>query len=157
MYQPVGWAKARRGPSKSRTAVARLCPRGLKQRLDRVGKIALRSCDTRTYRKAILPTLRGAIISAIIIAPASAQDFFAGTTISLSTHSTTGAGYDTYLRLLARHMGNHIPGHPGFVVLNQPGAGGLLAANYAAKVAPQDGTFLTLVSQGLLVIEAVGG
>src|SRR4051794_23566660 len=88
---------------------------------------------------------------------ASAQEFFAGKTISLSTHSTTGAGYDTYLRLLARHMGKHIPGPPGFVVLNQPGAGGLTAVNYAARIAPQDGTFLTLVSQGLLVVEATGG
>src|SRR5437762_8826133 len=89
--------------------------------------------------------------------PALAQDFYAGKTISLSTHSTAGAGYDAYLRLLSRHMGKQIPGRPGFVVLNQPGAGGLLAANYAAKAAPQDGTFLTIVSQGLLVLEAVGG
>jgi tripartite-type tricarboxylate transporter receptor subunit TctC len=89
--------------------------------------------------------------------PVSAQDFFTGKTISLSTHSTAGAGYDTYLRLLSRHFGRHIPGHPGFIVLNQPGAGGLLAANYAARAAPQDGTFLTIVSQGLLVIEATGG
>jgi tripartite-type tricarboxylate transporter receptor subunit TctC len=97
----------------------------------------------------------------ILISPlcreARAQGFFAGKTISLSTHSTTGAGYDTYLRLLARHMGKHIPGKPGFVILNQPGAGGLTAANYAARIAPQDGTFLTIVSQGLLVIEATGG
>ena len=88
---------------------------------------------------------------------ARAQDFFAGKTISMSTHSTAGAGYDTYLRLLSRHMGKHIPGRPSFVVLNQPGAGGFTALNYAARVAPQDGTFLTIVSQGLLVVEATGG
>lgn len=88
---------------------------------------------------------------------AQAQDFYAGKMISLSTHSAAGGGYDTYLRLLARHMGKHIPGQPTFVVVNQPGAGGLTAVNYAARVAPQDGTFLTLVSQGLLVVEATGG
>jgi tripartite-type tricarboxylate transporter receptor subunit TctC len=88
---------------------------------------------------------------------AIAQDFYAGKTISLSTHSTAGAGYDAYLRLLSRHMGKYIAGRPGFVVINQPGAGGLLAVNYAARVAPQDGTFLTIVSQGLLVLEATGG
>lgn len=88
---------------------------------------------------------------------AMADDFYAGKTITMSTHSDAGAGYDTYLRLLARHMGKHIAGRPSFIVINQPGAGGLLAANYAAKSAPQDGTFLTLVSQGLLVIEATGG
>jgi tripartite-type tricarboxylate transporter receptor subunit TctC len=91
------------------------------------------------------------------VSPAVAQDFYAGKTISMSTHSTAGAGYDTYLRLLSRHMGKHIPGKPNFVVLNQPGAGGLTAVNYAARIAPQDGTFLTLVSQGLLVVEATGG
>jgi len=105
-------------------------------------------------------TLRSALVASLLAAvasPALAQDFFAGKTISLSTHSTTGAGYDTYLRLLSRHMGKHVPGRPAFVVLNQPGAGGLTAVNYAARVAPQDGTFLTIVSQGLLVIEATGG
>jgi tripartite-type tricarboxylate transporter receptor subunit TctC len=99
----------------------------------------------------------GAAALVLGLHPARAQDFYAGRTISLSTHSTTGAGYDAYLRLLSRHMGKYIPGRPSFVVLNQPGAGGLLAANYAAKVAPQDGTFLTIVSQGLLVLEATGG
>jgi tripartite-type tricarboxylate transporter receptor subunit TctC len=54
---------------------------------------------------------------------AGAEDFFAGKTISMSTHSETGGGYDAYLRLLSRHMGKHIPGRPSFVVLNQPGAG----------------------------------
>jgi tripartite-type tricarboxylate transporter receptor subunit TctC len=88
---------------------------------------------------------------------AAADDVFAGKVISMSTHSTPGAGYDSYLRLLSRHMGKHIPGRPTFIVINQPGAGGLTAVNYAAKAAPQDGTFLTIVSQGLFVIEATGG
>jgi tripartite-type tricarboxylate transporter receptor subunit TctC len=108
------------------------------------------------WRALTAPAL-AALFALICPRAAPAQDFFAGKTISLSTHSTTGAGYDTYLRLLARHMSKHIPGRPSFVVLNQPGAGGLTAVNYAAKVAPQDGTFLTIVSQGLLVIEATGG
>jgi tripartite-type tricarboxylate transporter receptor subunit TctC len=101
----------------------------------------------------------GALASALTVASplsALAQDFYAGKTISMSTHSSAGAGYDTYLRLLSRHMGKYIPGQPKFVVINQPGAGGLTALNYAARVAPKDGTFLTLVSQALLVIEATG-
>jgi tripartite-type tricarboxylate transporter receptor subunit TctC len=95
-------------------------------------------------------------MAALVFTQARADEFFAGKTISLSTHSTTGAGYDTYLRLLARFMGKYIPGNPGFIVLNQPGAGGLTAVNYAAKLAPQDGTFLTIVSQGVLALEATG-
>lgn len=98
-----------------------------------------------------------AVLATALSPIAWADDFFAGKTITMSTHSDAGAGYDTYLRLLARHMGAHIPGRPAFIVINQPGAGGLLALNYAAKSAPQDGTFLTLVSQGLLVLEPTGG
>ena len=79
--------------------------------------------------------------------PADGGRFYAGKTISMSTHTAAGGGYDTYLRLLARHWNKHIPGKPTMLVINQPGAGGLLALNYAGRVAPKDGTFLTLVSQ----------
>jgi tripartite-type tricarboxylate transporter receptor subunit TctC len=93
-------------------------------------------------------------VGALASAPAKADDFYAGKTIAMSTHTAAGGGYDMYLRLLARHMNKHIPGKPTMLVMNQPGAGGLLALNYAGRVAPKDGTFLTLVSQGLLVHEA---
>jgi tripartite-type tricarboxylate transporter receptor subunit TctC len=98
-----------------------------------------------------------AVAAAYLPADSRADDFFAGKTITMSTHSAAGGGYDTYLRLLSRHYGKHVPGNPSFIVVNQPGAGGLLAVNHAGKVAPKDGTFLTLVSQGVLVIEATGG
>jgi tripartite-type tricarboxylate transporter receptor subunit TctC len=88
---------------------------------------------------------------------ASAEEFFAGRTITMSTHSERGGGYEVYLRLLAAHMGRHIPGHPSFAIVNQPGDGGLAAINHAANAAPQDGTFLTIVSQSVPVVEATGG
>ena len=88
---------------------------------------------------------------------ASAADtFYAGKTITMSTYGSPGDSYDLYLRLLSRHYGKHIPGNPHFVVINQPGGGGLLAMNHAAMLAPQDGTFLTLASQALLIFEATG-
>jgi tripartite-type tricarboxylate transporter receptor subunit TctC len=85
-----------------------------------------------------------------------ADDFFAGKSITISTFTPPGGSYDTYARLLARHIGRFIPGRPNVIVLNQPGAGGLVALNYAGKVAPRDGTFLTLVGVGLLLQEATG-
>ncbi|MDB5597196.1 MAG: tripartite tricarboxylate transporter family receptor [Hyphomicrobiales bacterium] len=88
--------------------------------------------------------------------PVLAQDFYAGRTITLSTHTGPGGGYDTLIRLISRHLGKHIPGSPSIIVTNQPGAGGLTAFNYAARIAPQDGTFLTLVGQGLLIFEPTG-
>ena len=88
--------------------------------------------------------------------PAAATDFFAGKTITMSSHTAPGNSYDLYLRLLSRHYGRHIPGNPSFVVINQPGGGGLRSFNHAGVVAPQDGTFLTIVSQALLIFEATG-
>jgi tripartite-type tricarboxylate transporter receptor subunit TctC len=103
-------------------------------------------------------TLRALCLGACLsgATPVFAQDFYAGRTITLSTHTGPGGGYDTLLRLISRHLGRHIPGTPSIIVSNQPGAGGLTAFNYAARIAPQDGTFLTLVGQGLLIFEPTG-
>ena len=87
---------------------------------------------------------------------APAADFYAGKTITMSTYSPPGDSYDLYLRLLSRHFARHIPGNPNIIVVNQPGAGGLIAINYAGVLAPRDGTFLTLASQALLILEATG-
>lgn len=91
-----------------------------------------------------------------LTAPVAAADFYQGKSITMSTHTAPGGGYDTLLRLLSRHYNRHIPGEPAMLVVNQPGAGGLLSLNYAAKRAPQDGTWLALVSQGLILHEALG-
>ena len=112
-----------------------------------------------TIRMRIGTALRKAALAVWVVAPgpAAAEDFFSGKTITLSTHSEPGGGYEVYLRLIAEHMGKHIPGRPVFTILNQPGGGGLRAVNYAANEAPQDGTFLTIVSQSVPVVEATGG
>lgn len=86
----------------------------------------------------------------------AASDFYQGKTITMSTHTAPGGGYDTLLRLLSRHYGRYISGEPTMIVVNQPGAGGLLSLNFAAKRAAQDGTWLALVSQGLILHEALG-
>ena len=88
--------------------------------------------------------------------PSRADDFFAGKTITLMAHTAPGGGYDTYLRLLARHMGRFISGQPSLIVTNKPGAGGLLAVNHAGNLAPRDGTFMTLVQQAILLHEPMG-
>jgi tripartite-type tricarboxylate transporter receptor subunit TctC len=85
-----------------------------------------------------------------------AADFYAGKTITISTYGAPGDSYDVYMRLLSRHYGRHIPGNPRFTAINQTGAGGLVAINHAGMVAPQDGTFITVASQGLLIFEATG-
>ncbi|MFL5096021.1 MAG: Bug family tripartite tricarboxylate transporter substrate binding protein, partial [Xanthobacteraceae bacterium] len=59
-------------------------------------------------------------------------------------------------RLIARHMGRHIPGEPSIVPRNMPGAGGVNAANWLASVAPRDGTTLHMIMTNMMGAQAVG-
>src|SRR4051812_23105185 len=82
---------------------------------------------------------------------ASAQDFYAGKTITLTVGYSAGGGYDQYARLLARHFGRTIPGHPNIVVQNMPGAATLTAVRNLSASAPRDGTAITMFDPGLLL------
>ncbi|MBM4260833.1 MAG: hypothetical protein FJ145_05245 [Deltaproteobacteria bacterium] len=66
--------------------------------------------------------------------------FYQGKTITVISSSSTGSAYDIYARLVAQFMGKHIPGNPGFVVQNMPGAGSLIGTNYVYGLAKSDGT-----------------
>ena len=66
-------------------------------------------------------------------------NFYEGKTIRFIVGFSAGGGYDAYTRTIARHMGKYVPGNPGFVVDNMPGAGSLISANYTYKVAKPDG------------------
>lgn len=76
--------------------------------------------------------------------PAGAQSFYQGKTLNLVVGYAVGGGYDTNARLLARHIGRHIPGNPAVVVVNMPGAGSLKSIDYIERSAPKDGTYLNL-------------
>ena len=86
-------------------------------------------------------------------APAPAGEVsFAGKQIRLSIgFSSTGYGYDTYGRLLARHLGKYLPGNPAIVPQNRPGAGSLNLANYIYSAAPNDGTEIAIVGRGVAI------
>jgi tripartite-type tricarboxylate transporter receptor subunit TctC len=81
------------------------------------------------------------------LAASAADDFYKGKTITLVVANAAGGGYDLYARLLARHMGRHIAGEPGFIVKYQPGAGGLLMANAIYGTAPRDGLTIGLMAR----------
>src|SRR3954464_279007 len=83
-------------------------------------------------------------------------DFYKNKQIRMIIRSGAGAGYDTYARLLMKHMQKYIPGQPTVLNINMPGAGGILAANHVAVQAPRDGTTLTIVSVGLPMDQATG-
>ncbi len=83
---------------------------------------------------------------------------FAGKQIKLLIgYSPTGYGYDTYGRLLARHLGKYLPGNPAVVPQNKPGAGSLNLANYLYNAAPKDGTEIAVVGRGVALDPLLNG
>ena len=99
------------------------------------------------------------VCAAITVAagPAHAQDVsFAGKTVTLTIGYGPGSGNDVYGRLIARHIGRHIPGQPTVVAQNVPGAGSFKAANYLYAGAPKDGTMLGYISQTAATEELLG-
>ncbi len=84
------------------------------------------------------------------------EQFFNGRQISLVVGFNPGGGYDLYARVVARHMGKHIPGAPTMVVRNIGGAGSLIAANHMAVRAPTDGTEIGMI-EGSIAIDPIIG
>jgi tripartite-type tricarboxylate transporter receptor subunit TctC len=70
---------------------------------------------------------------------AASQEFYKGKTIRIIVGFAAGGGFDTYARVISRHMGKHIPGNPSVIVENMGGAGSLLAANDLYSRAKPDG------------------
>ena len=77
------------------------------------------------------------------------EDFYKGRQIKLVIGSNTGGAYDSYGRLLAAHLGRHIPGNPTVVPANMPGASGAQSASYLHQIAPKDGATLGLFNQSM--------
>jgi tripartite-type tricarboxylate transporter receptor subunit TctC len=84
------------------------------------------------------------------------EDFYKGKTIYALVGVSPGGEYDFQLRLVARHIGKYIPGHPNVVAQNMTGATGMVMANYLYRVAPKDGTYIGLIQNGLPTSQAVG-
>ena len=90
-------------------------------------------------------------------AQSPAPDFYKDRTISLLIGFGSGGGNDVWARLIARHIGRHIPGNPNVIAQNVPGAGGLALANQIYNVSPKDGTVLASVSRGIPLEPLFGG
>ena len=87
--------------------------------------------------------------------PGKAQDTI-DRPVTIYVAGTAGGGIDLYARLVARHMGRHIPGKPTVTVQVMPGAGGIRAANYLAEQAPRDGTAITTFANGPILEPLIG-
>ena len=89
--------------------------------------------------------LVAACSSALAQSPA---DFYKGKNVDLYIGYSVGGAYDLYARMLARHMGKHIPGNPNVLPKNMEGAGSLRLANWLYNVGPKDGTAFGIIGRG---------
>src|ERR1043165_6695435 len=98
---------------------------------------------------------------AFMASPAAAQaqsvsDFYRGKTINVYIGVGTGGEYDIQARLVARHIGKHIPGNPSGIPQNMTGAGGLKMMNYLYAVAPKDGTAIGMIANQFPALQVIG-
>jgi tripartite-type tricarboxylate transporter receptor subunit TctC len=106
--------------------------------------------------------LRMFVVAASIaaaITPAAADpvaDFYRGKSINVLIGVGVGGEYDLQARLVARHIGKHIPGNPTVIPQNMTGAGGLKMTNYLATVAAHDGTNIGMIQNAFPAIQTAG-
>src|SRR5205085_8460615 len=105
-----------------------------------------RMCLRRVARVAASLLL---VCAATVAGAQTPEQFYKRRQLTMIIFSGAGSAYDFYARLLVRHLGNHIPGKPTFIVQSMQGAGGLKAIEYLYKFAPKDGTVIGTVGRGL--------
>jgi tripartite-type tricarboxylate transporter receptor subunit TctC len=102
----------------------------------------------------------GLLLASAAGAPAQAQpvaDFYRGKTVNLLIGVGVGGEYDLQARLVARHIGKHIPGNPNVVPQNMTGAGGINMANHLYNTVTRHGTFIGMMGNNFPATQAVGG
>lgn len=105
-------------------------------------------------RMRFTPAALGALLASASITTAPADpvsDFYAGNSVRVVIGASVGSGYDVYARLLARHIGRHIPGNPTVIAQNLEGAGGLVHANHTHSVASKDGATVAAFNRTALM------
>lgn len=104
-----------------------------------------KTCTGNDVRKTLLlcfcviATLAGAGFSASAQSP---DNFYKNRQVRLIIGANSGSSFDSYGRLLAAHLGRHIPGNPTIVASNMPGASGITSAAFLYQAAPKDGSVI---------------
>jgi hypothetical protein len=101
-------------------------------------------------------TALGALLASILATSAGADDYFKGKSIRIIAGSEAGGMYDAFARLVARGLGDHLPGRPSVLVTDMPGASGVRATNYLYEVAARDGTVLAVFNKSMPFYQAMG-
>src|SRR5450432_849988 len=114
----------------------------------------------RTRRRTVAAFAAALALPFCMAAPVHSQqaieDFYRGKQLEMVIGYSPGGTYDLYARLVARFLGNYLPGKPTIVPRNMPGAGSRAATKWVYSVAPKDGTVLATADQSLSVEQAMG-
>ena len=104
------------------------------------------------FERALAVVLGASLFAGMVAdARAASSDFYQGKQIKIVIGNSPGGGFDDHGRLLAQHLGKHIPGHPTIIPQNMPGAATLKAIQYLITSAPQDGTVIAIFNPNLIV------
>jgi tripartite-type tricarboxylate transporter receptor subunit TctC len=127
-------------------------------------RIDTQGSGTRPGLKPRLIRLCRALLTCALVAPvialgasgASANDFYAGKTITFVLGFDVGGGFGVYARVIANHLGRFIPGNPTVVPKIMPGAGSNIAGAYLYAIAPKDGTTIGAVMPNAILGKLMG-
>ena len=94
-----------------------------------------------------------ALLGALALAPSiaspaqaqSADAFYKDRQVRFVLSASLSGGYGLYAHTITPYLEKHLPGRPNIVVMDMPGAGGLVAANWLANVAPKDGSVISMI------------
>src|SRR3954449_3319833 len=95
-------------------------------------------------------------LSATATAAQTPTEFYSRNSVRLIISADPGGSYDGVGRLMARHLGKHIPGNPRVVPENMLGASGRVAASYVYHSGPKDGSVIAVVQQSSPMGQALG-
>src|SRR3954453_24136841 len=101
-------------------------------------------------------TLIALTLLAASVSSAQAEEYFKGKTIRLVVGTPPGGGYDTYGRLVARHLHDYLPGHPTVIAVNMAGVSGMNAVSWLYTQAPRDGSTIATFNKSMPFYQALG-
>ena len=101
----------------------------------------------------ILPAVT---VLAVFAGAAHSQQFYQGKTVRIVVGLAPGGGFDTYARLIGRHLSKNVPGNPTVIVDNMPGAGSILMTNHLYKAAKPDGLTVGHFNGAIILGQVLG-
>src|SRR5262249_13314769 len=126
-------------------------------RSDAFNVAAMTGMDVRLGKKRVTAqAIALSLLTALGATATQADDYFKGKTIRLVVGAPPGGGYDTYGRVVARHLAEYLPGHPTVVVINMVGASGMNATTWLYTQAPRDGTVIATFNKSMPFYQALG-